>query len=178
MKIPNIKIITLAKYLVVSLFVFISASLLINDKETIDKLQPTPEQCQTANMFFEARGESTKGMQAVASVVLHRVQHKNYPDNPCAVIFQPKQFSWTHQQSYKVINKVLKGDLSGFTAKDRQAYQQAKMIAQKPVKELLDTLPHDTLHYHASYVAPTWQKSLKKKNKLKKVGRHVFYSKI
>ena len=32
--------------------------------------------------------------------------------------------------------------------------------------------------HHASSIAPSWKQQLKRKNNLKKVGKHVFYSKI
>jgi len=168
----------LAKIIIALLLVCCANVLFTNEQQNVDKQQLTQQQCQTANMFFEARGEQPKGMQAVAAVVLHRARSKQYPASACAVIFQPKQFSWTHQQNYDRILEVLNGDLSSYTAKDRQAYLQAATIAQKPDTELLATFPRTTLYYHASSIAPSWKQQLKRKNNLKKVGKHVFYSKI
>jgi len=168
----------LAKLLIGLLLVGFGSALFIDEQHYFAKQQLTQQQCQTANMFFEARGEQPKGMQAVAAVVLHRARSKHYPASACAVIFQPKQFSWTHQQQHDRIMQVLNGDLSSYTAKDRQAYLQAAAIAQKPDRELLATFSKATLHYHASSITPSWKQKLKRKNNLKKVGKHVFYSKI
>ena len=60
----------------------------VDFKETTD--------CMTANIYHEARGESLKGQYAVAHVVMNRVHHEQFPNSVCEVVFQPKQFSWTH----------------------------------------------------------------------------------
>lgn len=131
--------------------------------------------CHTANIFYEARGESKEGMQAVAKVVVNRTTSGKYPKNTCMVIFQKKQFSWTHQQDFKDIQKVLNADLSGFNAKDRQAFADATLIAQKAVKGQLKVLPKDALWYHSVGVSPKWKAKMKK---VKQVGQHIFYVKL
>lgn len=55
--------------------------------------------CLALNVYYEARGEDKLGQQAVAHVVLNRVESKRYPDNVCGVVsqaFKPGvcQFSW------------------------------------------------------------------------------------
>lgn len=166
------------KKLAIKLLVACSLLLLVVPYVTVSspevKYTLTAEKCHTANMFFEARGESIQGMQAVAAVVVNRVNAKGYPSDVCSVVFQPKQFSWTHQQDVGTIQKVLYGDISGLSFKDRQAYQQASLIAQKTDKELTDALPKGVTHYHATYVKPKWSKVMKK---VKKIGMHVFYRK-
>lgn len=132
----------------------------------------TAVQCMTVNIFFEARGESIEGMKAVAATVINRTKHKSYPSTVCSAVFQPKQFSWTHQQKPADIVKLLNADLSDLSQKDKQAYHQAETIAQKPFKELLEALPKGVTHYHATYVKPAWAKAMKK---VKKIGQHIFY---
>ena len=39
--------------------------------------------CMAQNIYYEARGESLKGKQAVGNVVLNRVDHKKYPNTVC-----------------------------------------------------------------------------------------------
>lgn len=128
--------------------------------------------CHTANLYYEARGESKAGMKAVAAVVINRKNSGKYPKNDCMVIFQNRQFSWTQQQKFKDIQKLLQGDTAGLSTKDRQAYQQAVIIAQTPDKELLKALPKGTLWYHAKYTKPRWSEKMKL---VKVVGQHKFY---
>lgn len=49
--------------------------------------------CVALGVYYESRGESTRGQQAVASVIMNRVRSGRYPDTPCGVIFQRGQFS-------------------------------------------------------------------------------------
>lgn len=46
------------------------------------------------SIVWEARGESYTGQLAVASVILNRVDHRNFPDTIYGVITQPYQFSY------------------------------------------------------------------------------------
>lgn len=131
----------------------------------------TPEQCMTANIFFEARGESTDGMKAVAKVTMNRVKSKKYPSSVCKVVFQKKQFSWTHQQNWDRIVMVMQGQVQ---KKDLQAYQKSATIAKEAVKgQLLIPQLSSSLWYHASYVKPKWSTRLKR---VAKIGVHIFYA--
>ncbi len=56
-------------------------------------------QCMARAIYFEARGEGTRGMTAVGYVVLNRVASKDFkPDTVCGVVYQQNrrgcQFSW------------------------------------------------------------------------------------
>ena len=50
--------------------------------------------CMAQNIYYEARGESLKGKQAVGNVVLNRVDHEKYPDTFCDVVYEAKRYSW------------------------------------------------------------------------------------
>ncbi len=50
--------------------------------------------CLALNIYFEARSESFASQVAVAQVTLNRIESKKYPNDVCAVVKQPKQFSW------------------------------------------------------------------------------------
>ena len=128
-------------------------------------------ECLTANIFFEARGESTDGMKAVAKVTMNRVKSKKYPSSVCKVVFQKKQFSWTHQQNWDRIVMVMQGQVQ---KKDLQAYQKSATIAKEAVKgQLLIPQLSSSLWYHASYVKPKWSTRLKR---VAKIGVHIFYA--
>ena len=144
-------------------------------------LQDQDIRCLVSNLFFEARGEGVKGMQAVSNVTINRVRSTKYPNSICAVVFQRKQFSWTKQEQWSTIEQVLRGDIGAskrFNQKDVVGYYQALEIASKAVlnpSRAIVVVPEDTLWYHAEYVRPSWASRLKK---IKKVGKHVFYTKV
>jgi len=55
--------------------------------------------CLARTVYFEARGDGARGMEAVAAVVMNRVHSSEFPDTVCAVVEQggetpPCQFSY------------------------------------------------------------------------------------
>lgn len=136
----------------------------------------TDEQCLTANLFFEARGEGEAGMRAVSDVVINRTKHKFFKgqNTACKVVFARKQFSWTAQHPKDLIARVLKGNLEGFMPEDIAAYQKAKKIAKQALKNVpRSTLPKTVVNFHTTEVNPRWASKMKK---YAKIGNHVFYS--
>ena len=54
-----------------------------------------PLTCLAVAIFFEARGEPYQGKEAVANVILNRVEDKRYPNSVCGVVNEHKAFSYT-----------------------------------------------------------------------------------
>jgi spore germination cell wall hydrolase CwlJ-like protein len=55
--------------------------------------------CLARTIYWEAKGESDAGMQAVANVVMNRLRHTGFPKTICGVVTQGHeqgacQFSW------------------------------------------------------------------------------------
>ena len=132
----------------------------------------TEFQCMVANLYFEARGEGYEGMKAVAAVTVNRMKSGKYPRTLCGVIFQRKQFSWTHQKSWSSIQKIMTGSIK-LSGKDAKAYQNAVIIAAEATRKTfsVDKL-QDSLFYHAYYVHPRWTRKMQK---VAIVGSHIFY---
>jgi spore germination cell wall hydrolase CwlJ-like protein len=123
---------------------------------------------------MEARGESHKGMRAVADVVLNRVKHPSFvnQDSVCKVVFAPSQFSWIKQQPKKVTQRLLSGDLRGLKEKDVLAYQKAVLIATEALSvDYKPLLPSSVVSFHNTKVNPRWNMK-----RYGVVGNHVFYS--
>ena len=71
----------------------------------VDQIEIDETYCMAQNIYYEARGESLKGKQAVGNVVLNRVAHPKYPDTVCGVVYEARlwkgkvirdmcQFAW------------------------------------------------------------------------------------
>jgi spore germination cell wall hydrolase CwlJ-like protein len=121
--------------------------------------------CLALNMFFEARNEPMSGQQMVAEVTLNRVASSAYPDNVCDVVWQRKQFSWTHDGIHD--------DPTRMSYLDRLAWANIKKAAVIILSSPEDYTPQTgATHYHAEYVKPYWASSMKY---LGKVGSHLFY---
>ena len=64
-------------------------------------VDPKQHNCLALNIYHEARGERVEGQIAVAHVTMNRVNHEKWPSTICEVVYQPKQFSWTHDKCSK-----------------------------------------------------------------------------
>jgi spore germination cell wall hydrolase CwlJ-like protein len=127
----------------------------------------TAAMCLALNMFFEARNEPLEGQLLVAEVTLNRVTSKHYPNNVCDVVWQRKQFSWTHDGKHD--------DPTRMNYLDRVSWDHIQKAAIEVLKNSEKVLPGSkATHYHADYVKPYWVKDMKY---IGKVGSHLFYKK-
>lgn len=137
----------------------IKKALLVNPNAEIDTLART--------LWGEARGEGTRGMQAVANVITNRVKKGGwYGATYQEVCLKPYQFScWldTDPNYQKLLN---------VTTKDSQ-FAQAVQIAQKAYNGELPDITGGATNYHAKSVSPYWAKSM---SKTTTIGNHVFYT--
>ncbi len=124
--------------------------------------------CLALNIYHEARGEPTYGQLAVAIVTMNRVRSEKYPDTVCGVVWQRRQFSWTH-------------DGRSDRPRERRAWKLALEIATF-VYEKYDLLKHRTggawditqgaLYYYAPRkVNPYWARY---KEPTRQIGDHLF----
>lgn len=125
-------------------------------------IDPVQQECMAKNIYFESRGEVIQGQIAVAHVTVNRVKHENWPDTICEVVYQDKQFSWTHQ-------------IEDQTPKDERLWEQALIIARDVMIGNTDDPSKGAVFYHANWVNPSWSKE--KSLKVSKIiGAHIFYT--
>ncbi len=120
--------------------------------------------CLAQNIWFEARGSSPADQRAVAHVVLNRVESRHYPDDICEVVWQPKQFSWTHDGRS---DRVRFGN-----GRDRAVW---KGIVETAMAATAGTSVDPTggaTHYHAVYVRPAWSSRMRA---LTRIDDHIYY---
>lgn len=121
--------------------------------------------CLALNMFFEARNEEVGGMLAVGLVTMNRVEDTRYPDDVCSVVWQKKQFSWTHDGKHD--------DPTRFKAHaDRVAWREAQLLADGLLNDEGENPLEGVTMYHADYVQPYWTTSYEY---VGKIGSHLFY---
>lgn len=127
---------------------------------------PKEQECLANAVYFEARGESTRGQAAVAQVVLNRVRNPAYPDTICRVVYQNDQWKNRCQFSFAcdgIADRVL----------SPWHYRRAQDIAMAVTagKIFIPEVGSST-HYYAQYVSPGWARTMKK---MTKIGLHIFY---
>ena len=124
-------------------------------------------ECLSKNIYYEAGSEPFEGKVAVAQVTLNRAESGKFPSDICKVVYQKNvfmervvcQFSWYCENAGKI--KPVHGP----------NYTESIAAAKKVLLEdfRLDGL-REAMYYHADYVNPGW-----KKEKVAKIGRHIFY---
>ena len=155
------------RLLILFIFTLLTADAFASSN-TMSKKDKRELLCLAQNVYFEARGERAAGQLAVAMVTMNRVKSRRFPSTVCKVVWQKRQFSWTHDG---------KSDKPG----DDKAWELAKKIAEF-VYYKYDTfkvrsngaldLTRGALHYYAPKMAdPIWAKS---KEVSRQIGGHVF----
>jgi spore germination cell wall hydrolase CwlJ-like protein len=136
--------------------------------------QPLPEivfsakeqQCLANAIYFEARGESTRGQAAVAQVVLNRVRNPTYPKTICGVVYQND--SWFNRCQFSF---ACDGKPDLITSPSHYAKAREIALAVTAGKIFIPEVGSST-HYYAQYVSPGWARAM---NKMTKIGLHIFY---
>jgi len=123
--------------------------------------------CLARNIYHEAGGEPFEGKVAVAQVTINRVESGQFPSDICQVVYQKNiiyekvlcQFSWYCDSA------SLKKPMNG------PVYTESMEVAKKVLLEGF-RLPSmkDALYFHGDYINPGW-----KRERVAKVGRHIFY---
>jgi spore germination cell wall hydrolase CwlJ-like protein len=120
--------------------------------------------CLAQNIWFEARGSIVDDQLAVAHVVLNRVEDPRYPDDVCAVVWQPKQFSWTHDG---------RSDRVSFANPiDRRIWKTLVQLAVAVMAGEVADPTGGATHYHADYVQPYWAGKM---DLLIRIDDHLYY---
>jgi len=136
--------------------------------KSLSKVEKRELNCLALNVYFESRGELPVGQLAVAMVTMNRVESRRFPNSVCGVVWQKRQFSWTH-------------DGRSDRPSDKKAWMLAKQIAKfiyykydvyrEQSNGALD-LTQGALHYYAPKLAdPKWAES---KEITRKIGGHLF----
>lgn len=121
--------------------------------------------CLAEALYFEARGESARGLFAVGEVIMNRVDSGNYPNSLCAVINQGTgrkyacQFTYTCDGRPEQINEP-------------QAFVRVGKVARLLIDGAPRTLTEGATHYHTKAVSPSWARRYPR---TASIGSHLFY---
>jgi spore germination cell wall hydrolase CwlJ-like protein len=113
--------------------------------------------CLAKNIYHEARGEPLHGQVAVAQVTINRLRAGNYGNSICAVVYKPKQFSWTATK-HKIV--------------DSKAWESSVIVSRAILTNSLPVSKFSALYFHTRQVNPKWNKN---KQIEQVIGNHIFY---
>ena len=120
--------------------------------------------CLARTIYWEARGEGAKSMEAVANVVMNRLGHEGFPNTICEVVMQGREqgackFSWWC-------------DGRSDAAKEDESYVIAKEISRKALNRQLTDHTSGALYFHQREVSPNWSRQYIRRAE---IGEFVFY---
>jgi len=116
--------------------------------------------CLALAIYYEARDQPIDGQLAVAEVILNRVESPRHPNDVCGVVWDPRQFSFTHDGLPENPQEPIWDSIE----------LMAEQILDDPDQTLLGI---DATHYHATYVSPYWSRVLTRTGQ---IGDHIFYT--
>ena len=116
--------------------------------------------CLALALYFEARSEPIIGQLAVAQVILNRVAASQWPDTICKVVWQPYQFSWTHDG---------KSDIP----KEKAAWKRSQMLTELVMTTSIYDFSEGSKWYHTIQIDPYWNAKLTPQIT---IGNHIFYT--
>ena len=125
-------------------------------------------------LYGEARGETVRGKEAVACVIVNRVKRARerggywWGDTLGQVCSKPWQFScWNEGDPNRQ-------KITSVTPENR-VFQSCIRIARRAAGGAIDDITGGATHYHSKAVNPPWARE---KAPTVEIGRHLFYANI
>jgi spore germination cell wall hydrolase CwlJ-like protein len=122
-------------------------------------------QCLSEALYFEARGETVKGMFAVAEVIMNRVDSARFPSSVCGVINQGTGKRYQCQFTYTC-------DGQAETIGEPAAFARVGKVARLVLDGAAPQVTGGATHYHTTAVRPNWSRTY---TRTARIGVHVFY---
>ncbi len=122
-------------------------------------------QCLAEALYFEARGETVRGMFAVGEVIMNRVDSDAYPDTLCKVINQGTGRRYACQFTYTCDGKPE-------TIAEPRSWERVGKVARILIDGAPRALTGGATHYHTKAVNPSWAQRYPR---TAEIGYHYFY---
>jgi spore germination cell wall hydrolase CwlJ-like protein len=129
--------------------------------------------CLSKTIYYEARGESRKGQEAVGFVIINRTKDPKYPSTVCGVVKQTNiinhkafcQFSWYCEG----------GNRKLYASINNETYEECLNVARLILMGSIDNWIPNAISFHVSSVSNAgWSKRGMKQ--VAHIGKHIFYN--
>lgn len=124
--------------------------------------------CLALNVYYESRGEPIEGQYAVAEVTMNRVASLRYPASVCEVVHQKR---WDYLRK-RYVSAFSWTEFDEVDAPQGEAWQVAREVAQTVYSGRKEFVLAGAMHYHASYIRPSWSRG---KKPVARIGKHLFF---
>ncbi|MDP5084980.1 MAG: cell wall hydrolase [Yoonia sp.] len=122
-------------------------------------------ECFAEALYFEARGETVRGMFAVGEVIMNRVDSNAYPDTLCGVINQGTGRKYACQFTYTCDGRA---EVIG----EPRSWERVGKVAHILMEGAPRALTGGATHYHTKAVSPSWAQRYPR---TAAIGSHYFY---
>lgn len=122
-------------------------------------------ECLAQALYFEARGETVRGMFAVGEVILNRVDSSAYPDTLCDVVNQGTGRKYACQFTYTC-------DGRAEVIAEPRSWERVGKVANMLMQGAPRALTGGATHYHTKAVNPSWAQRFPR---TAAIGSHYFY---
>ena len=122
-------------------------------------------ECLAEALYFEARGETVRGMFAVGEVILNRVDSGAYPNTLCQVINQGTGRKYACQFTYTC-------DGLAESIAEPRSWERVGKVAKLLLEGTPRALTGGATHYHTKAVNPSWAQRFPR---TAAIGSHYFY---
>lgn len=110
--------------------------------------------CLAHAIYYEARNQGRRGMEAVGWVVVNRTISGNYPETICGVVTQNKMWHGKHVCQFSWYCK--NGETKLHWTPDNEAFNQSKQLASMILhKEIDNWMPH-VVSFHTASIRTDW----------------------
>ena len=152
-------------FIIVAMGASLCGAMVLLDANDTEKRELT---CLALNVYYEARGESLAGMYAVAEVTMNRVMSRRHPETVCGVVYEQR---WDRLRKRKV-GAFSWTEFNIVPHPEGVQWRQAREVAEAVYFGRQPPALDGALHYHASYIRPSWSKGQKP---VTRIGSHIFY---
>lgn len=127
--------------------------------------------CLAKNIFFEARGTDEKEKIRIINITMNRLNSGKFADTLCGVVYQHKQFSWTHEARKRTgnVETLYKGKPG-----ELEQWRISQEMAEKALTEGYNDLTHGSLYYHVTYIKKP--KSWRRVQESSRSKWHIYYT--
>lgn len=122
-------------------------------------------ECLTQALYFEARGESVRGMFAVGEVIMNRVDSARFPNTLCGVINQGTGRRYACQFTFTC-------DGRPEHVSEPEAWRTVGKVARLLIDGAPRQLTNGATYYHTRAVSPRWARVFPRTTT---IGSHHFY---
>lgn len=123
-------------------------------------------ECLAEALYFEARGETVKGLFAVAEVIMNRVSSPRFPGSVCGVVNQGTGRKYACQFTYTCDGRPEE-------IHEPASWARVGKVAKLMLEGAPRPLTRGATYYHTNAVRPTWSASFAR---TARIGEHVFYA--